>query len=139
MPFVKTLEPIQRFQPKIKIDPLTFCWEWIAGKFRQGYGMFHLNGKDIGAHRFAYEYWKGKIPNELEIDHLCNNKKCVNPSHLEIVTHLENMNRAIIPKGRYSKEGRKTHCPQGHEYNEENTRIYRNMRYCKKCNKNRSG
>ena len=132
--FTKQIE-IQNFERKIKIEPLTFCWEWTACKFRQGYGLFHFNGKDGSAHRFAYEYWKGKIPAGLEIDHLCNNKKCVNPSHLEAVTHAEHMRRVIIPKGIYSREGKKTHCPQGHEYNEKNTFFRKSGRQCKICAK----
>jgi len=134
MVFTKQIE-IQNFVQKIEIDPLTFCWNWIGHIIRKGYGYFHFNNKDGLAHRFAYKYWKGEIPTGLELDHLCNNKKCVNPSHLEVVTHVENMRRAIIPKGIYSKEGKKTHCPQGHEYNEKNTFYRKSGRHCKICTK----
>jgi len=136
--FTKQIE-IQNFERKIEFDLLTFCWNWTGHIIRKGYGYFHFDNKNGLAHRFAYKYWKGEIPKGLEIDHLCNNKKCVNPTHLEAVSHAENMRRAILPKGIYSSEGKKTHCPSGHEYNEKNTRIYRNIRYCIVCSKNRRG
>lgn len=106
------------------------CWYWDGYKIDSGYGRFSYNGKNIYSHRFAYELYKGNIPNGLVIDHLCKNTSCVNPDHLRAVTQRENVNSGntgIINKS-------KTHCPKGHEYNEENTYIDKdNSRRCRIC------
>lgn len=83
--------------------------------------------KDAGAHRVAYEEIMGPVPEGLELDHLCRTRSCVNPSHLEPVTHRENMNRGDVATRR------KTHCPKGHPYDEENTGIYNGYRNCRAC------
>lgn len=110
----------------------TDCWEWQGMKNTKNYGQFWINGRRPMAHRLSYELHKGKIPEGLQVDHLCRNPPCVNPDHLETVTHLENMKRGdIFQNHPFSKI---THCPQGHEYSQENTRIYRGRRYCRTCN-----
>jgi len=95
---------LKRFWDKVlfTID----CWEWIAGKDKDGYGIFKLNYKVLKAYRYAYELYNGKIPEDLEIDHICENRKCVNPAHLKVVTHQENMSHGKI--GDYFRK--KTHC-----------------------------
>ena len=92
-----------RFRSKVRPDPLTGCWIWTAGVRRTrykntvyAYGTYSIDGSVEGqgfAHRYAYEFFVGPIPRELEIDHLCHNKLCVNPAHLEAVTHQENCAR----------------------------------------------
>lgn len=95
------------------------CWEWSASRHSSGYGQFYYNGRGNGfAHRFAYERFVGPIPSGLQIDHLCRNRTCVNPSHLEPVTAKENLRRGMGFSGR---NARKTHCPKGHPYDEQNT------------------
>lgn len=114
-----------------KVDVAGVCWEWTAGTAR-GYGHFYFEGKDVGAHRWAWEYLVGPIPPGLELDHLCRNPPCVNPDHLEPVTQRLNVERGAVPRLRAAK----THCPQGHPYDEVNT--YRNpakpnSRQCRAC------
>lgn len=105
-----------RFQRKV-IAQSNECWLWSGGTHPNGYGYF-----DGGyAHRWAYENAVGEIPPGLEIDHLCRTRNCVNPSHLELVTHAENQRRRKgFKTGPYNVG---THCKSGHERSPENTRI----------------
>ena len=92
------------------------CWVWQKkSRGRQGYALAHGPEYRMAlAHRLAYEALVGPIPEGLQLDHLCFNPPCINPAHLEPVTRAENMRRA---RERY------THCKNGHEFNDENTRI----------------
>lgn len=113
------------------------CWEWTRSCYANGYGKFYVNGRDIKAHRFAYQTLRGAIPVNLEIDHLCRNRKCVNPDHMELVTRGENIRRGLLPEiGRHYQES-KTHCPQGHPFDKVNTylRLDRPGRECKLCHR----
>ena len=136
---------IVRFLEKISVSAINFyegtaCWEWISSKNTQGYGQFRLNGKLPVAHRVAYELFRGDIPQELQLDHLCRNPCCVNPFHLEAVTCKENINRGLTGHGIHAKgeshyNSKKTHCKNGHEFTPENT-IYRKKesgRMCRIC------
>lgn len=97
-----------RFCEKVNALP-SGCWEWQAAT-QFGYGCFSFEGKDRKAHRFAYERLVGPIPPQLQCDHLCRNRACVNPLHIELVTGKENIRRGIC------SNRLKTHCPQGHKY-----------------------
>ncbi len=120
---------IARFLPKIEIMD-SGCWEWRAC-ISNGYPQFMVDKKLVGAHRYSYELFREKIPAGLQIDHLCRNKICVNPEHLEVVTNRENVLRGI---GVTANNARKTHCPQGHPYDNKNTYINPDgQRLCRIC------
>lgn len=120
------------------VDPDTGCWVWQRQKDTNGYGRLRLNGRAGGmtaAHRHYFESNVGPIPDGLEIDHLCRNRACVNPSHLEPVTKRENILRG---GGTGAMNARKTHCVHGHEFTPENTDItIRGHRRCRICRRER--
>lgn len=128
----------ERFWDKVLFT--SDCWEWQAVKNKDGYGMIALNRKMISAHRVSYQMYKGSIPRQLMIDHLCRNRKCVNPHHMELVTNQENCIRGLTGKiNNWQK--RKTHCPYGHELKEPNLLPHMlkkyNYRQCKICHNER--
>ena len=93
------------------------CWLW-KGALLEGYGVFNWRGAKEKAHRAVYELLEGPIPEGLELDHLCRVTACVRPSHLEPVTHAENIRRGQSPAAECA---RRTHCKHGHEFTEANT------------------
>lgn len=114
----------ERFMAKVCVAE-TGCWEWIASRRPDGYGQFQRNRRSPGghrapdlAHRVSYELRVGPIPEGLELDHLCRNPSCVNPDHLEPVTRRENQLRGF---GIAGQNARKTHCSNGHEFNDQNS------------------
>lgn len=123
----------KRFEAKYRVD-LSGCWIWTAYLDECGYGRFSFYGKQTGAHRAAYRLYVGEITKGKEIDHLCRVRNCVNPSHLELVTRSENCSRGAAA-GTFGKKNKiKTHCPQGHPYDEENTYFAPNgWRQCNIC------
>ena len=109
-----------------KVNKTGGCWEWTGARYWHGYGVF--NHADTSyAHRVAWMLERGPIPEGLELDHLCKNKLCVRPGHLEPVTHVENVQRA----GSWWRA--QTHCKNGHEYTEETTLWWRGNRRCLIC------
>lgn len=127
---VKRAYPVEaRFLSKVKQGDS--CWEWTAGKNWKDYGKFWFEGKTQPAHRVAYILTHGSIPAGLTIDHLCRNRACVKPDHLEAVTIQENLRRSPI------RPEALTNCPQGHAYTAGNTYSVRSkggfMRMCATC------
>ena len=125
----------ERFWAKVEIIPFHGCWEWTASQNRLGYGLIHEKRRMLKAHRVSWELHYGKvIPAGLFVCHHCDNPGCVNPSHLFLGTNTDNL-RDMSAKGR-SRGQKVTHCPNGHEYSEENTYRYPNgRRDCRECHR----
>lgn len=123
---------IPRFEAKIaRADG--GCWQWTGAVSTGGYGTFNLGRDAEGdyrygyAHRLSYQLYVGPIPDGLTIDHLCRNKRCVNPDHLEPVTARENMLRGSSPGARAVRTGR---CPKGHPYDSRSASGTQRCRTC---------
>lgn len=101
------------------------CWLWGGCVVGNGYAGIRLRGRSVRVHRLIYEHIIGAIPEGLELDHLCRVRLCVNPWHLEPVTHLVNMQRGVIAT--------KTECCRGHAFTLENTYRYGERRHCREC------
>jgi len=114
------------------------CWEWIAFRDRDGYGKFFthkVNGCAVKeyAHRWAYSRWRGDIPEGMQIDHLCRNRACVRPEHLEAVTAKVNNSRS---NSLSAQRARKTHCVRGHPLEGANVHITtKGQRRCRTCDR----
>lgn len=131
---------IDRFKSKYEKQN-NGCWLWIAAKDRDGYGQFHIGNKQFKAHRVSWFIKNGVIKPKHVVDHLCRNRSCVNPKHLRTVTCAVNaLNNNIGPS---AINAVKTHCINGHEFNNKNTLSFkrkdnssnRTRRVCRVCSK----
>lgn len=117
------------------------CWTWTAGRVNEGYGRFYLRGGKPLAHRLSYVLRNGSVGDELKIDHLCRNRSCVNPDHLEPVTDAVNTRRGRLPLVAGKSMLARTHCPRGHLLNAPNLRaddVKHGRRGCLSCARTRS-
>lgn len=116
-----------------QVDAESGCWNWMRAIVHGGYGQINTGGRGCKAraHRVAYEVFVGPIPAGLVIDHLCRNRRCCNPAHLEAVTHQVNILRGV---GITAQEALRTQCPMAHPYSTDNTGYTsRGHRYCRIC------
>lgn len=133
MPYVYHKERrIDRFMRSVGKLP-SGCWQWTGYVTPQGYGLSALHGKKSLAHRVSYSLLVGDVPEGLDLDHICRNRSCVNPAHLEPVTRSENLKRGFDARG----------CNNGHPYTEENTSYVTRSngvveRRCKICHRVRN-
>jgi hypothetical protein len=130
-------DPHARFMRKVdRESSATGCWLWTGSSYAHGYGKFWDGTAKVPAHRWAYLNFVGPIGDGLVIDHLCRTRACVNPAHLESVTSRENIIRGV---GLSARNAAKTHCLNGHPFDDENTyRNPRGERQCRACDRERA-
>lgn len=135
---VKPRPAVDRFAEYVALAP-SGCLQWLGGVTETGYGVFFVaktpRKKFARAHRWSYEYHVGPIPTGLVLDHLCRNRACVNPDHLEPVTQQVNVLRGESPSATNAKT---THCPFGHPYGGQNLYVTPDgCRACRECKRQR--
>ncbi|MFI7072082.1 HNH endonuclease signature motif containing protein [Micromonospora sediminicola] len=123
---------LRRIAAGAVLDPDTGCRLWRRGTSHDGYAQVSYRGVDSYAHRVAYELLRGPVPEGLQLDHLCRVRHCVNPDHLQPVTHRVNTLRGDGPT---AINAAKSHCDNGHEFTAESTYRHRGRRQCRICNR----
>ena len=124
----------ERIWQRIEVDAAE-CWNWPIARGAR-YGQIWIGSRKDGSRRLAlahvvsYEEFAGPVPDGRELDHLCRNRACVNPDHLEPVTHRANLLRGNAPS---AHQARQTHCKRGHEFTDANTYRNKGKRYCRAC------
>lgn len=128
---------LEVFRTRVRVNAETGCWDWVGSKRPDGYGQMNVVGYPTLAHRWSYDYFRGTTDSKLHTDHLCRNRGCVNPYHLERVPTQVNWIRGESPLANYA---RATSCVNGHPFTSENTRVsysrargYR--RSCRTCDR----
>ena len=143
--YQRGLSAEERFWRKVVPQP-TGCWLWTANTTgRNGYGRFSGDGGQMLAYRWTYEQLVGPVPEGMELDHLCRVRLCVNPSHLEPVSHRENCMRGVSPAVEYAKRGACNRCGgplvprlihRGRRGGKTLAGKDTVIRYCPECNRN---
>lgn len=124
---------LERFWSKVHKNTSTGCWDWLSSLSIGGYGRLAYKAMGVNyAHRFSWLIHGNKIPSGLQIDHLCRNRKCVNPDHMEVVSSREN---TIRGENFCALQVRQTHCKWGHPFDQSNTYInpFNGERHCREC------
>ena len=124
---------------KILPNAVTGCWEWIGARDSRGYGNVKVEGRVRKAHRVVYERVRGPIASGLECDHRCRVPWCVNPEHIEVVPHVENVRRGAARWVPAARQRAKRRCPRGHAYTKANTYVQPSTggRACRTCARER--
>lgn len=122
-----TVQDVWRY---VTVGDPDVCWPFTGCLNPNGYGQFKLGGRRPNAHRVAFQAARGEIPAGLVLDHLCRNRACCNPAHLEPVTYSENNRRGNTVN---AANAAKTHCSNGHPFDETNTERIRGRRRCRAC------
>jgi len=120
-----------RFMAKVRVS--SDCWEWLAYKDPSGYGAMKVGGVRVNAHRVSHELFKGEIPDGMWIDHLCRNRGCVNPDHLEAVEPRVNTLRGVGPLMSILRAEARTQCDKGHELTSDNIVSWTGRKNCLTC------
>lgn len=127
-----TVRQLELFAHKFLISG-SGCWIWTGFIAANGYGRLGRGRKVFPAHRWGYLAIRGGFPLRLDLDHLCRNRACVNPYHLEPVTRSVNQRRGLVGMGLRKMPDLPTHCKLGHEYTLENTHYRANRRSSRVC------
>lgn len=135
----EALDGLQSFYPrfwsKVSVKKKNECWDWQSSISPNGYGKFSIDNYPHSAHVLSYKYFNSDFDSNLCIDHICMNRKCVNPNHLRQVTRA--INNTENAGGTAAINKQKTHCSRGHEFSKENTQIKKGKsgtyRRCKVC------
>jgi len=127
----KIKDALIRFWEKVELSD-DGCWLWTGTVNGWGYGHFYAGNRNrpVRAHVWFWELLNGPLRPQLELDHLCKVRNCVNPAHLEPVPHRINVLRGTSPS---AIEARQTHCKNGHEFTIENTQYDQGKRRCRTC------
>ncbi len=132
-------DTVDSFMERVLPEPNSGCWLWMGACINTGYGSLTVKNNRVLAHRQSYLLHIGPIPIGKELDHLCRNPLCVNPLHLEPVTHQVNGKRGTAGRAFGLMMAARTHCRNGHEFTVENTTIHKNKsgRLCRECSRER--